>query len=240
MLKLSLTDGKNNFQALEVEHISALRNNVDKALRSLQKTDSRYNNAEESREPREPRGKREKKPRTVNQAAEKYPYSTFSRINYLYNLRASKQLICLKTATYKIMKVIKIVLNQEDLMYKVEEVDGIKKVVVVVINHLRDIQRTIEIVSKQIITVTLPCTRNITVLLMHRRTNRRDFNVTRNLNISINTTEAEKRIRSLLSRLIDRNTFAQSRTSNVNASDSGNDTRIQTEGKNFDNMVLEL
>jgi len=25
MLKLSLTDGKNNFQALEVEHISALR-----------------------------------------------------------------------------------------------------------------------------------------------------------------------------------------------------------------------
>ncbi|XP_071641390.1 uncharacterized protein [Temnothorax longispinosus] len=61
MLKLSLTDGKNNFQALEVEHISALRNNVDKALRSLQKTDSRYNNAKESREPREPRGKREKK-----------------------------------------------------------------------------------------------------------------------------------------------------------------------------------
>ncbi|XP_077260898.1 uncharacterized protein LOC143896757 [Temnothorax americanus] len=35
------------------------RNNVDKALRSLQKTDSRYNNA--TREPRESRGKREKK-----------------------------------------------------------------------------------------------------------------------------------------------------------------------------------
>ncbi|KAL6259056.1 hypothetical protein P5V15_008978 [Pogonomyrmex californicus] len=37
------------------------RNNVDKALRSLQRTDSRYNNTKESREPREPRGKREKK-----------------------------------------------------------------------------------------------------------------------------------------------------------------------------------
>ncbi|KAL0115384.1 hypothetical protein PUN28_010722 [Cardiocondyla obscurior] len=37
------------------------RNNVDRALRSLQKTDSKHNNAKESREPREPRGKREKK-----------------------------------------------------------------------------------------------------------------------------------------------------------------------------------
>ncbi|XP_077254637.1 uncharacterized protein LOC143893296 [Temnothorax americanus] len=61
MLKLLLTDGKNNFQALEVEHISALRSNVDKALRSLQKTDSRYNNAKKSRKPQEPRGKRKKK-----------------------------------------------------------------------------------------------------------------------------------------------------------------------------------
>lgn len=36
------------------------RNNVDRALKSLQKTDTRHN-AKESREPREPRGKREKK-----------------------------------------------------------------------------------------------------------------------------------------------------------------------------------
>ncbi|XP_018343989.1 PREDICTED: tudor domain-containing protein 3 isoform X2 [Trachymyrmex septentrionalis] len=37
------------------------RNNVDKALRSLQRTDTKHNSAKESREPREPRGKREKK-----------------------------------------------------------------------------------------------------------------------------------------------------------------------------------
>lgn len=67
-------------------------------------------------------GKR--KLRKVNQAVEKYLYSTFSRINYLYNLRASKQLIRRKLITYKIMKVIKIVLNQEEVMHKLEEVDG--------------------------------------------------------------------------------------------------------------------
>ncbi|XP_018397816.1 PREDICTED: tudor domain-containing protein 3 isoform X2 [Cyphomyrmex costatus] len=37
------------------------RNNVDKALRSLQKIDTKHNSAKESREPREPRGKRDKK-----------------------------------------------------------------------------------------------------------------------------------------------------------------------------------
>lgn len=67
-------------------------------------------------------GKR--KPKRVNQVAGKYLYSTFSRINYLCNLRASKQPICRRTIIYKIMKVIKIVLNQEVLMHKVEEVDG--------------------------------------------------------------------------------------------------------------------
>lgn len=75
-----------------------------------------------SRESRVANEKR--KPRRVNQAVEKYLYSIFLRINYLYNLKALKQLICHKLIIYKIMKVIKIVLNQEVLMYKVEEVDG--------------------------------------------------------------------------------------------------------------------
>jgi len=65
-----------------------------------------------------------RKLKRVNPVVEKYLYSIFLKINYLCNLRASKQLIRHKTIMYKITKIIKIVLNREATMHKVAEVRG--------------------------------------------------------------------------------------------------------------------
>lgn len=83
------------------------RNNVDKALKSLQKTDNKHNTFKESRESREPRNKRfDKKPKKVNQVAEKSLFLIFLKINYLYNLNLRNQAIYPKIITLKIQKII--------------------------------------------------------------------------------------------------------------------------------------
>ncbi|XP_071641761.1 tudor domain-containing protein 3 isoform X1 [Temnothorax longispinosus] len=208
------------------------RNNVDKALRSLQKTDSRYNNAKESREPREPRGKREKKTEDSKPSSGK-----ISLFDFLED-KLPVQPESVETTN----------LSQNSYIQNNES------------NQDRFESRGFDAQSgrggrnqKGGRGGYQPPPRYSEDHRNNKRTNNSNSAMYSQYNGATHAPQNKpprfqrnqepqyqyqhdggRETYQKSSQPIDyRNTFAQSRTSNVNASDSGNDTRIQTEGKNL-------
>ncbi|XP_024882419.1 tudor domain-containing protein 3-like isoform X1 [Temnothorax curvispinosus] len=207
------------------------RNNVDKALRSLQKTD-RYNNAKESREPREPRGKREKKTEDSKPSSGK-----ISLFDFLED-KLPVQPESVETTN----------LSQNSYIQNNES------------NQDRFESRGFDAQSgrggrnqKGGRGGYQPPPRYSEDHRNNKRTNNSNSAMYSQYNGATHAPQNKpprfqrnqepqyqyqhdggRETYQKSSQPIDyRNTFAQSRTSNVNASDSGNDTRIQTEGKNL-------
>lgn len=224
------------------------RNNVDKALKSLQRTDSKHKylfylscifsphlitvklqslfscSAKESREPREPRGKRfEKKTEESKPSSgkislfdfleDKLPVQpesidttgSFSN-SYAQNSESNQDRLESRNTDAQTGRGARYVSVSRDKLTVLHTVffnvnfylTGAKEEAGD-ISLLRDTRRTIETTNGR--PTVLPRLRihSIMSAATRSKTNRRDFNVIRNLSISINITEAEKRINGLLS-----------------------------------------
>ncbi|XP_071560999.1 tudor domain-containing protein 3 isoform X2 [Temnothorax nylanderi] len=208
------------------------RNNVDKALRSLQKTDSRYNNAKESREPREPRGKREKKTEDSKPSSGK-----ISLFDFLEDKLPVQPESVEATNLFQNSYIQNNESNQdrfESRGFDAQSGRGGRN-------------------QKGGRGGYQPPPRYSEDHRNSKRTNNSNSAMYSQYNGATHAPQNKpprfqrnqepqyqyqhdggRETYQKSSQSIDyRNTFAQSRTSNVNASDSGNDTRIQTEGKNL-------